>query len=154
MLRRIAWALTLCAAAVIAARMSLPTLAPSWWDAEMRRIERRHLERDLRELDRIEAARAAAERRRTAKARALSGTVMEGSVIGLADLSGKLVVDVTPQFAAAWARFGCDDQRAHMELLWRKWARQRGAGAHGVLVRSPTGRYVGEYSELWGYHCD
>ena len=97
-----------------------------------------------------------AERRsdREAAEQALSGSAIEEGVLSFEAYSGTLDVTANPALAGAWEASTCETQRANVSALFEKWRYRYGDEAHTVILRSSTGREIGKYSKLWGYHCE
>lgn len=150
--------------AMIVATAALDALGPQFWVEYRTRLEEEREQREaheaeearraeLRERLRADLEREKEARKKRAPERAVSGSVLDGHVLRVEGFSGTLELTLTPEFTTAWEMAGCDAQRANLSILFRKWKYQYGDTAHTVTVRSWSGREIGEYSSLWGYHC-
>ena len=63
----------------------------------------------------------------------------------------QLYIDINE--GATIESWGCDQQRELMRHLFQKWQEQLPT-ARLVSLRSYTGREIGRYSTVFGYHCD
>ena len=79
--------------------------------------------------------------------------MLDGHLLSIEGYAGTLDLTLTPEFTAAWSQAGCDAQPANLSVMFRKWKYQYGDTAHTVVIRSWSGREVGKFSSLWGYHC-
>lgn len=133
-------------------------LTMDWLEPQFRVEHKAPLEEERRqealaEQRRVEAVRAEEERREHAPEQAVSGSTLDGNVLRIEGYTGTLELTLTPEFTDAWERAGCDMQRANLSIMFRKWKYQHGDVAHTVILRSWSGRTIGKFSSLWGYHC-
>lgn len=65
----------------------------------------------------------------------------------------QLYIDINEGATILYEGWGCDQQRELMRHLFQKWQEQLPT-ARLVSLRSYTGREIGRYSTVFGYHCD
>lgn len=86
-------------------------------------------------------------------AEALSGSVIESGVLRYEGYTGTMDVTLDQAMTVAWELKTCDTQRANLSVLFRKWKYRYGDTAHTVVLRFYTGREIGKFSRLRGFHC-
>ena len=77
--------------------------------------------------------------------------MLDGNLLRVKGYAGTPDLTLTGDFMAAWEQADCDTQRANLSVMFRKWKYQYGDMAHTVVIRSWSGREIGEYSSHWGY---
>lgn len=125
---------------------SLEYIDPEWVAEQRAREAEEAGQADLQE-------RLQTEREENAPDAAVSGSVFDGNVLRIEGHTGTPDLTLTREFTVAWDLIGCDQQRVNLDVLFSKWERQYGNAAHSVVLYSHTGRRVGKFSALWGYHC-